>query len=93
MAEISEENYKTLANLNDKLLEIFNDRGILVSYLLSPLPNIINPELTSLLKLVKDLQSKSVDGCLIYKQNQLLFMTNLWHSVIQIKSWKWKVSF
>ena len=35
--ETSIENNNTLSNLNDKLLEILNVRGILASYLFSPL--------------------------------------------------------
>ena len=40
------ENNKALENLNDKLLEILNDGGIIASYL-SSLSKITNPENTS----------------------------------------------
>ena len=60
MTEASKEN-KALSNLNDKFTEIMNERGILASYLLSPLSKITNPEHTSQFKLVKDPQSKSVN--------------------------------
>ena len=39
----SKENNRALVNLNNKFLEIMNDRGILASYLMSPLSKITNP--------------------------------------------------
>ena len=50
-------NNKALEKLNDKLLEIMNDRGTLATYLMSPLSKITNPENTSQFKLVKDSNS------------------------------------
>ena len=44
ITETSIKNNQAIENLNDKLLEIMNDRGILASYLLSPLSIITNPE-------------------------------------------------
>ena len=63
----SKKNNKTLENLNDKLLKIVNDRGILASYLASPLYRITKPEYTSRFKLVKDPSSNRVNGLLIDK--------------------------
>ena len=62
-----EENNKALAKLNDKLLEKLNDRGIIASYLLSPLSKITNPENTSQFKLVKVPDSNRVNDLLINK--------------------------
>ena len=39
--ETSTENSKVLENLNDKLLEVMKEKGILASYLLSPLSKVI----------------------------------------------------
>ena len=47
-------NNQALENLNNKLLEIMNDRGKLALYLISPLSKITNPENTSQFKLVKN---------------------------------------
>ena len=47
-------NNKAIENINNKLLEILNDRGILATYLMSPLSKITNPENSSPVKLVKD---------------------------------------
>ena len=40
MAENSKENNKAISKLNDKLLELMNDRGTLASHLLSLLSKI-----------------------------------------------------
>ena len=58
-------NIEALNNLNKKLLEILNDKGILASYLMSLLSKITNPENTSQYKLVKDSNSKRVNDLLI----------------------------
>ena len=50
----SKENNKAIENINSKLLEKLNDRGILASYLMSPLSKFTNSENTSQFKLVKD---------------------------------------
>ena len=47
ITESSNKNNKVLETLHNKLLEIMNDRGILASYLMSPLSKITNPENTS----------------------------------------------
>ena len=58
-------NNKALENLNNKLLEILNDRGIIASYLLSPLSKITNPENSTQFKVVKVSSSNRVNGLLI----------------------------
>ena len=65
MTENSIKNNQALENLNNKLLEIMNDRGILASNLLSPLSKITNPENTTQFKLVKGHNSKRVNDFLI----------------------------
>ena len=54
-------NNQAIENLNNKLLEIMNDRGILASYLMSPLSKITNPENTTQFKLLKDSTSNRVN--------------------------------
>ena len=46
ITETSIENNQALENLNNKLLEIMNDRGILASYFMSPFSKIIILEIT-----------------------------------------------
>ena len=53
----SKKNNLALETLNNKLTEIMNDRGIVASYLTSPLSKISNPENTIQFKLVKDSNS------------------------------------
>ena len=43
ITESSIKNNQAIENLNNKLLEIMNDRGVLASYLMSPLSKITNP--------------------------------------------------
>ena len=66
MTENSIKNNQALEYLNNKLLEIMNDRSILASYLLSLLSKITNPENSSQFKLVKDSSSNRVKDLLIH---------------------------
>ena len=59
--ETSIKNNQAIENLNNKLLEVMNDRGILASYLMSPLSKIPSPENTTQFKLVKDSNSNIVN--------------------------------
>ena len=61
----SKVNNKALSNLNGKLLEILNNRGILASYLKSPLSKTTNPEHSKNFKLVKVPDSNRVIDLLI----------------------------
>ena len=65
ITESSITNNKAIENLNNKLLEIMNDRGILATYLMSPLSKITNPENTSQFKLEKDHNSNRVNDLLM----------------------------
>ena len=52
--EASIKNNQSIENLNNKLLEILNDRGLIATYLLSPLAKITNSENSTQFKFVKD---------------------------------------
>ena len=65
ITEASIKNNQELENLNNKLFEIMKDRGILASYLMSPLYKITNLENTSQFKLVKDHNSNRVNDLLM----------------------------
>ena len=54
ITETSIKNNQAIENLDNKLLEIMNDRGIIASYLLSPLAKIFNPENSTQFKLIND---------------------------------------
>ena len=75
--ENSIKNNQALENLNNKLLEIMNDRGILASYLMSPLSKITNPENTTQFRLVKDSNSNTVNDLKINKTIPITLHDNL----------------
>ena len=70
IAETSLKNNQTIENINNKLLEIMNDRGILATYLMSPLSKITNPENTSHIRIVNDHNSNKVNDLLM--KNKIL---------------------
>ena len=77
ITESSKENNLALENLNNKLLEIMNDRGILASYLMSLLSKITNPENTSQFKLVRDHNSNRVNYLLMKNKIPITLYGNM----------------
>ena len=77
ISESSKENNLLLENVNNKLLEIMNDRGILASYLMSPLSKITNPENTTQFKLIKDSSSIRVNDLKINNSIPITLHNNL----------------
>ena len=77
MTETSIKNNQAIENLNNKLLEIMNDRVIIASYLLSPLSKITNPENSTQFKLVKDHNSDRVSDLLIHNSIPITLHDNL----------------
>ena len=77
ITESSKENNLALENLNNKLLEIMNDRGILASYLMSPLSKITNPENSTQFKKVKDPNSNRVNDLKINKTIPITLYNNM----------------
>ena len=66
ITESSNKNNQAIDNLNNKLLEILKDRGLLANYLMYPLSKITNPENSSQFKLLKDANSNRVNDLLIH---------------------------
>ena len=77
ITETSVKNNKALENLNNKLLEIMNDRGILATYLMSPLSKITNPEKSTQFKLVKDSNSNRVNDLKIHNSIPITLYGNM----------------
>ena len=77
ITESSIKNNQAIENLNNKLLEIMNDRGILESYLMSPLCKITNPENTTQFKLVQDPNSNRVNDFLMKNKIPTIFYGNM----------------
>ena len=61
ITESSINNNRAISDLNEKVLELMNDRGIIASYLMFPLSKIINPENSTQFKLVDDSTSNRVN--------------------------------
>ena len=77
ITETSIKNNLAIENINNNLLEIMNDRGILATYLMSPLYRITNPENTSQFKLVKDSSSNRVNDLKINKTIPITLYGNM----------------
>ena len=77
ITESSIKNNQAIENLSNKLLEIMNDRGILASYLMSPLSKITNTENTIQFRLVKDFSSNRVNNLLIHNTIPITLHDNL----------------
>ena len=77
ITETSIKNNQAIENINNNLLEIMNDRGILATYLMSPLSRITNPENASQFKLVKDPSSNRVNDLKINKNIPITLYGNM----------------
>ena len=77
IAETSLKNNQSIENINNKLLEIMNDRGILATYLMSPLSRITNPDNASQFRLVKDSSSNRVNDLKINKTIPITLYGNM----------------
>ena len=75
--ENSKENNKAPKCLNNKLLEIMSDRGMIASYLLSPLSKITNLETTTQFKLGKDHNSNRINDLLTHNRIPVALQNNL----------------
>ena len=70
-------NNQAIECLNNKLLEIMNDRGLLATYLMSASSKITNLENTSQFKLVKDSNSNRVNDLKINKTIPITLYNNM----------------
>ena len=77
ITETSIKNNQAIENINNNLLEIKNDRGILATYLMSPLSRITNPENSSQFKLVKGSSSNRVNDLKINKTIPITLYGNM----------------
>ena len=77
ITETSNKNNLAIENINNILLEIMNDRGILATYLMSPLSRITNQENSSQFKLVKDSSSNRVNDLKINKTIPITLYGNM----------------
>ena len=57
MTENFYKNNKAIENLNEKILDLMNDKGMIAPYLASSLVNLFTPENKSQIRLLKHLNS------------------------------------
>ena len=77
ITDSSIKNNQAIENVNNKLLEIMNDRGILATYLMSALSKITNPENKSQFRLEKDHNSNRVNVLLMKNKIPITFYGNM----------------
>ena len=77
ITETSNINNQAIENLNNKLLGIMTDRGILATYLMSPLSTITSPENFNQMKLVKNHNSNRVNDLFLKKTIPITLSNNL----------------
>ena len=75
--ETSIKNNLAIEKINNNLLELMNDRGILATYLMSPLSRITNPDNASQFRLVKDSSSNRVNDLKINKTIPITLYGNM----------------
>ena len=67
LTENSINNNKGIENLNEKILELMDDKAMIAPYLASSLVNLFKPENKSQFRLRKDLNSTMMNDCLIHR--------------------------
>ena len=77
LTETSINNNKTIENLNEKILELMNDKGLISPYLTSSLVNLFKPENKSQFKLKKDLNSSKINDFLINESIPITLFSNM----------------
>ena len=77
ITESSINNNKAISDLNEKVLELMNDRGIIASYLMFPLSKIIIPENSTQFKLVDGSTSNRVNDLKINNSIPITLNNNL----------------
>ena len=75
--ETSIKNNKSIENLNEKILELMNDKGMIAPYLASSLVNLFKPENKSQFRLRKDLNSTKLNDFLIHGSVPVTLFSNM----------------
>ena len=77
ITETSINNNKALSNLNEKVLELMNDKGMIAPYLASSLVNLFKPENKSQFRLRKDHNSTKMNDFLIHGSIPVTLFSNM----------------
>ena len=75
--ENSVNNNKAIENLNEKILELMNDKGLIAPYLASSLVNLFTPENKSQFRLRKDSNSTKMNGFLMHGKIPITLFSNM----------------
>ena len=77
LTENSINNNKAIENLNEKILELMNNNGLIAPYLASSLVNLFKPENRSQFRLKKDLNSTKMNDFKINKGIPVTLVSNM----------------
>ena len=77
LTENSNNNNKAIEKLNEKILELMNDSGLIAPYLASSLVNVFKPENKSQFRLKKDLNSTKMNDFLINEGVPVTLVSNM----------------
>ena len=77
LTEISINNNKSIENLNEKILELMNDKGMIAPYVASSLVNLFKPENKGQFRLKKDLNSTKMNDFKINKGIPVTLVSNI----------------
>ena len=77
LTENSINNNKTIENLNEKILKLMNNNGLIAPYLASSLVNLFKPENKSQFRLKKDLNSIKMNDFLINEGIPVTLVSNM----------------
>ena len=77
LTENSINNNKTIENLNEEILELMNNNGLIAPYLASSLVNLFKPENKSQFRLKKDLNSTKMNDFLISEGIPVTLVSNM----------------
>ena len=77
LTENSVNNNKAIENLNEKFLELMNDKGMITPYLASSLVNLFKPENKSQFRLRKDNNSTKMNDFLIHRGIPVTLFSNM----------------
>ena len=77
MKETSLKNNKAISDLNEKVLELMNDKGMIARYSTSSLVNLFTPENTSQFSLVKDPSSIRMNDFLISRSIPVILYSKM----------------
>ena len=77
LTENSFNNNKGIENLNEKVLELMNDRGLIAPYLMTSLATLFTPENKSQFRLRKDTNSSKINNLLIHRGIPVTLFSNM----------------